>query len=95
MKKAKVGIGLSPVDREKMAPVQDRMQNVDYSISQVLTAMAAPMINNMIGGPMAANMKEPLKDLKPDTWPSLALMFSEVFRFIKSHHKNDAISFCI
>ncbi|CAK9006722.1 unnamed protein product [Durusdinium trenchii] len=61
-----VGIGTSPFDREKMAPMQEFIQSVEYSKAQVFTSMAAPMLGNMMGGPMATGMKRQLKELKPD-----------------------------
>eukprot|EP00913_Durusdinium_trenchii_P020754 g19494.t1 len=44
-----VGIGTSPFDREKMAPMQEFIQSVEYSKAQVFTSMAAPMLGNMMG----------------------------------------------
>lgn len=65
-KASMLGIGPSIVDREKMAPVQDMVQDLDYSVSQVLTSMVFPMITNFMGAPMALLMKEKLRELQPD-----------------------------
>lgn len=61
-----VGIGPIPFDREKMAPMQEVIQSIEYRKAQVLTTMVFPMLNNMMGGPMATAMKQQLMDLKPD-----------------------------
>ena len=61
-----IGPSTSIVDREKMAPMQDVLQDLDYSVSQVLTSMVFPMITNFMGAPMALLMKEKLRELHPD-----------------------------
>ena len=46
-----------------LAHPKEFIQSVEYSKAQVFTSMAAPMLGNMMGGPMATGMKRQLKDL--------------------------------
>lgn len=48
--------------------MQEVIQSIEYRKAQVLTTMVFPMLNNMMGGPMATAMKQQLMDLKPETW---------------------------